>query len=57
MAGQVGDELIASRSSIVGKITVQDILDLVTQSDWTATSGGAEILNKPADIATLTNHY
>ena len=57
MAGQTGDELIASRSSIVGKITVQDILDLVTQSDWSATSGAGEILNKPSDIATLTNHY
>tara|TARA_R110002153_G_scaffold38729_1_gene112143 strand:+ start:240 stop:1175 length:936 start_codon:yes stop_codon:yes gene_type:complete len=57
MAGQTGDELIASRSSIVGKITIQDILDLVTKSDWNAVSGAAEILNKPADIATLTNHY
>ena len=51
MAGQTGDELIASRSSIVGKITVQDILDLVTQSDWNATSGAGEILNKPDNVA------
>lgn len=52
MAGQTGDELIASRSSIVGKITVQDILNLVTQSDWNATSGAAEILNKPTGLIT-----
>ena len=28
-----------------------------TQSDWNATSGAAEILNKPTAVADLTNHY
>ena len=30
---------------------------LTGQSDWNATSGGSEILNKPTAVADLTNHY
>ena len=30
---------------------------LTGQSDWNATSGGSEILNKPTAVAELTNHY
>lgn len=53
MAAQSGDELPASRSGIVGKITVQNILDLVPESSTLVqiacknTSGGTITVGTP----------
>jgi hypothetical protein len=52
MAAQTGDELLASRSGIVGKITVQDILDLPGPSSLVEiacknTSGGTITIGTP----------
>ena len=52
---------MAASKFLVDIVTDGDVIasgvTLTGQSDWNATSGGSEILNKPTAVAELTNHY